>query len=454
MAWGPLGRCALPGACWTGEHRGVKRVSVFLAVTCVGLAAGVAASLSGASTTADVLWAATGAVGLAAAFGWVIASLIRHRLGVDVIAVFALAGALAVGEFLAAAIVAVMLASGRVLEARAAGQAERELRGLLGRTPGTVHRYEVDELVSVSLDAVTPGDLLLVKPGEVVPVDGRVEGADAVLDESALTGEALPIVRPVGDAVRSGVVNAGGPIDLRVTTTAEESTYAGVVRLVEAARADQAPFVRLADRYALWFVPLAVLAALLAWALSGDAVRAVAVLVVATPCPLLLAAPIAIVSGMSRCAHRGVIVKDGGALERLAQGRVLLFDKTGTITRGVPTVASVAVAPTVPLQPEEVLRPGGEPRPAVAAPVGIRDRCGPRAHDRGRPRAADGVRRGPRSRRGRRRRRAQRPRGEVAVGLRRAATCLGPRGAAPSRARRIGGGVRRRRQRAHRSDPP
>ena len=333
----------------------MKRVSVFLAVTCVGLAAGVAASLSGASTTADVLWAATGAVGLVAAFGWVIASLLRHRLGVDVIAVFALAGALAVGEFLAAAIVAVMLASGRVLEARAAGQAERELRGLLGRTPSTAHRHEVDELVSVSLDAVTPGDLLLVKPGEVVPVDGRVEGAEAVLDESALTGEALPVVRPVGDAVRSGVVNAGGPIDLRVTTTAEESTYAGVVRLVEAARADQAPFVRLADRYALWFVPLAVLGALLAWAVSGDAVRAVAVLVVATPCPLLLAAPIAIVSGMSRCAHRGVIVKDGGALERLAQGRVLLFDKTGTITRGVPTVASVAVAPAVSLHPEEVL---------------------------------------------------------------------------------------------------
>jgi heavy metal translocating P-type ATPase len=324
-------------------------------VALLGLLAGVVASVAGSSMVADWCWAVTGALGLAAALVWVAGSLVRGRLGVDVIAVFALAGALAVGEYLAAAIVALMLFSGRVLEARASGQAERELRALLGRTPQTAHRYEPAGLVSVPLGVVTPGDLLVVKPGEVVPVDGRVEGVDAVLDESALTGEALPVVRGIGDAVRSGVVNAGGPIDLRATTTATDSTYAGVVRLVEGARAERAPFVRLADRYALWFVPLAFVVALGAWVFSGDAVRAVAVLVVATPCPLLLAAPIAIVSGMSRCARRGVIVKDGSALERLAAGRVLLFDKTGTITRGEPTVAGVIVAPECALGSDEVV---------------------------------------------------------------------------------------------------
>ena len=188
------------------------------------------------------------------------------------------------------------------------------------------------------------GDLLLVHTGEVVPVDGRLVSPEAVVDESALTGEALPVSRSVGETIRSGVLNAGAPFELRATTSAAESTYAEIVRLVEAARSDRAPFTRLADRYAAWFLPLACLTALGAWLVSGDASRAVAVLVVATPCPLLLAAPIAIVSGLSRAARRGVIIKGGGALEQLANARVLLLDKTGTITRGEPDVVDVLVA--------------------------------------------------------------------------------------------------------------
>ena len=158
-----------------------------------------------------------------------------------------------------------------------------------------------------------------------------------LLDESALTGEPLPVERPAGDDVRSGVVNAGAPLDLVATAVAADSTYAGVVRLVEQAQAASAPFVRTADRLAVMFVPLTVVLAAAAWALSGDPVRAVAVLVVATPCPLLLAAPIAFISGLSRSARIGVVVKGGGALERLASGRVVLFDKTGTLTRASPS---------------------------------------------------------------------------------------------------------------------
>ena len=184
----------------------------------------------------------------------------------------------------------------------------------------------------------------MIRPGEVLAVDGMVEADVAVLDESALTGEALPVEHAVADVVRSGTVNAGAAFDLRANTSADESTYAGVVRLVEQAQAGSAPFVRMADRFAGWFLLVSLVIAGAAWAVSGDPVRAVAVLVVATPCPLILAAPVAIVSGLSRAARAGVIIKGGAALEQLARGTVLLLDKTGTLTEGRPTVAEVISA--------------------------------------------------------------------------------------------------------------
>jgi cation transport ATPase len=198
----------------------------------------------------------------------------------------------------------------------------------------------------VALDAVRVGDRLLVGPGEVVPVDGDAE-QPAVLDESVLTGEAMLVDRAGGERVASGVINAGPAFGLRAAATAGASTYAGIVRLAEQATADRAPMVRLADRYATAFLPLALLVAGVAWLLSGDAIRAVAVLVVATPCPLLLATPIAIVSGLSRAARHGVVVRDGGALERLGRATTLLVDKTGTLTVGRPTVTEVVAAPGV-----------------------------------------------------------------------------------------------------------
>jgi heavy metal translocating P-type ATPase len=335
----------IPAASW--------RPLALLVLAVLGLAAGGVLWLVGHHDAADGAWAATAVVGIVPALAWVIGSLRRRQPGVDLIAVLALGGAIAVGEYLAGSIITVMLATGRLLEARAAERAERELRRLLGRAPRMAHRYAGGTITDVPLADVRPGDLVLVRPGEVIGVDGRVEGAtEAVVDESALTGEAVPVERAPGDAVRSGVVNAGAPFDLRVTTSASDSTYAGIVHLVEGARAKRAPFVRMADRYAAVLVPVVLAIAGAAWLASGDAVRAVAVLVVATPCPLILAAPVALVSGMSRSARRGVIVKGGDVLERLAHGRVLLFDKTGTITRGEPTVADVQVAPGGPTRSE------------------------------------------------------------------------------------------------------
>ena len=321
------------------------RNAIFLGFAAGGLGAGMTARAVHAGSLGDAFWAAT-AVAALVPTAWSVAGGVRRREpGVDVVAVLALAGCLAVGEFLAGAVIAVMVASGALLESRAAARARRELAALLDRAPRIVHRYEAGGGISDPLlSEVVPGDRLLVKPGEVVPVDGRVDGAGATLDESALTGEPLPVERASGETVRSGSVNAGPPFDLRATTSSADSTYAGLVRLVEQAQRDKAPFVRLADRYALAFVPLSLAVSALAWILSGEARRAVAVLVVATPCPLILAVPVAIVSGLSRAARRGVVVKDGAALEALARARVLCFDKTGTLTAGRPALAEI-VAP-------------------------------------------------------------------------------------------------------------
>ncbi|MFL5736606.1 MAG: heavy metal translocating P-type ATPase [Actinomycetota bacterium] len=311
-----------------------------LIASVVGIAAGGVAYAAGAHDAADALWALTTVVGLVPLLVSVARDLANRESGVDVIALLAMGGALALGEYLAGAVIALMLSSGQTLEAYADARARRELSTLVGRAPRVVNRYAADELESVGIDAVEVGDRLLVKPGEVLPVDGVALGP-AVLDESALTGESRPVERAGGDQVRSGAVNAGGGFDLRAIATAQESTYAGIVRLVEEAQRQKAPFVRIADRYALIFVPVTLVIAAAAWAISGDAVRALAVLVVATPCPLILAAPIAIVAGISRAARRGIIVKGGGALEALGRGQVLLFDKTGTLTAGMPEVSDI-----------------------------------------------------------------------------------------------------------------
>jgi heavy metal translocating P-type ATPase len=319
-----------------------------VAVTLAGLGIGALAYLLGSHRAATLAWTTTTIVGIVVAAGWVIDALRRRRLGVDVIALLALCGALVVHEELAGAVIAVMLATGRALEAWAAGRARRELQALAERAPRQVHRHGTEELETVPLESVVPGELILVQPGEVVPLDGLMVSQAAITDESALTGEPIPVEHATGDPVRSGVVNAGGPFDLRVTTSARDSTYAGILRLVEAAETSTPPFVRLADRFAVWFLGATLVVAGAAWAVSGELSRAVAVLVVATPCPLILAAPVAFVSGLSRTAKRGVVVKGGGALERLARCRTLLFDKTGTITVGKPTVAAVVPAGVVP----------------------------------------------------------------------------------------------------------
>ncbi|WP_404870163.1 heavy metal translocating P-type ATPase [Kitasatospora griseola] len=318
---------------------------VLLGVVTLATLTGLIAWAAGARGFADQCWIVATAAAIAPALMWVVQALRRGRAGVDLIAVLALAGTLATGEYLAGALIALMLTSGRWLDAAAERRATRDLRALLRHAPRTARRRTGDTTETVPLADVRIGDRLVVGPGETVPVDGRITGHRAVLDESVLTGESAQVTREIGDPARSGAVNAGSAFELRATATEEHSTYAEIVRLTQQAGAERAPVIRLADRYAAWFLPIALAAAGLAWLLTGDAIRAVAVLVVATPCPLLLAAPVAIVSGISRAARKGVVVRDGAALETLGRARTVCLDKTGTLTSGRPRAFDIATAP-------------------------------------------------------------------------------------------------------------
>ncbi|MCV7379034.1 cadmium-translocating P-type ATPase [Mycobacterium alsense] len=324
---------------------GSRGRAALFALGVAALAAGGIAWLTGSPRLADACWMAGTFSAIIPASLWVVAALRRGRIGVDLIAVLSLVGTLLVGEYLAGALIAVMLSGGRALEAAAERRASHDLRALLEHAPRFARRRDGSAVSTIGLDEVAVDDLLVVGPGEVVPVDGRIASTAAVLDESVLTGESLGVERARGEPVRSGVVNAGGAFEMRATATADDSAYAQIVRMAADARAENAPVVRLADRYAAWFLPLALLVAGGAWLATGSATRAVAVLVVATPCPLLLAAPVAIVSGLSRASRRGVVVRGGAALENLGRARTLVMDKTGTLTIGQPVVIDVVTAP-------------------------------------------------------------------------------------------------------------
>ena len=294
--------------------------------------------------TSEPFWIASGIFGLIPAITWLIADIRNKTLGSDVLAFLSLASTLLTGEYFAASVISVMLASGRVLESWAVGQAERQLKSLLARMPRTVNRVEPNgELKIINVEEIAIGDRLLIRSGEITPTDG-VLSIDATLDESALTGEPLPVNRKVGEDISSGVLNAGAPFEFVATTTSENSTYEGIIKLVKSAQAQSAPGVRLANKWAARFVPIALAVAGLAWLLTGDIDRAVAVLVAATPCPLILAVPIAIVAGLSQSAKSGAVIKGGGILESISRVETVLLDKTGTLTHGGPAITSVCSA--------------------------------------------------------------------------------------------------------------
>jgi heavy metal translocating P-type ATPase len=309
------------------------------------LAAGLGASGFGNDQLADWTWAA-GALPVIVALG---VSMVRDisegRMGVDAVAFVAMAAALALNANLAAVVVAVMYAGGTTLEDFAVARAERDLRSLADRAPRIAHRRRDNAIEDIPVDAVRHGDAVLVRAGEIVPVDGILLSPAASLDESALTGEPMPVARNAGEGLRSGAVNASETFEMRAMATAGESTYAGIVRLVTAAQTAKAPFIRMADKYALLLLPITLALAAVAWLASGDPLRGLAVLVASTPCPLILAAPVAFIAGVSRAARLGILIKGGAPLEALARVHTVLFDKTGTLTVGGARVVAVETAP-------------------------------------------------------------------------------------------------------------
>lgn len=326
---------------------GLRRL--LAAVAFVGLAAGLLLSwqrwLPAPYLAPDLVWtAATLPVILALAVS-ILRDVLIGRVGVDAIALVSMSGALLLDQPLAAVVVALMYSGGVLLEDYARGKAQHDLRTLEDRSPRVAHRHRTGGVETISATEVDLGDELIVRAGELVPVDGSLLDAEVRLDESALTGEPLPVSRLAGQMLRSGTINAGEAFTMRATARADESTYAGILRLVAAAHTARAPFMRMADRFALLLLPITLLVAAGAWLSSGDPLRGLAVLVVATPCPLILAAPVAFIGGISRAARRGVLMKGSPALEALAAVRTAVFDKTGTLTQGGAELLQAEMAP-------------------------------------------------------------------------------------------------------------
>jgi heavy metal translocating P-type ATPase len=280
----------------------------------------------------------------AAPIAWQTLRDARHgRFATDIVATMAIVGALLLGQAIAGLVVVLMVRGGGALERYAEGRASAAVRALEEAAPRIAHRIDDDQIVDVPAGSVAIGDVLLIRPGELVPCDGVVTEGLSDLDTSSLTGEPIPIDAGPGTAVMSGTANGAGVLRLVTTAVASKSQYARIVELVRTAQSHKAPLQRMADRYAVWFTPITLVICAAAFAVTRDWTRVLAILVVATPCPLILATPVAFVGGINRAARRHIIIRNGSALERLAAVTTAVFDKTGTITVGEPRLDRVHV---------------------------------------------------------------------------------------------------------------
>jgi len=326
-----------------------KTFAAVIGVLCIGLLCHIAKQ----PLVSNWLFGITSILVLLPIAADMVKSILKKEYGLDLLAVTAITASLALGEFLAAIVIVFMLTGGEALEDYAQERAKKELNDLLKRAPKIAHKKFGTVFKDVAIDSVLVGDILRIKPGEVIPVDAMIVSGASTIDESALTGESFPVDKKKGDTLMSGSINQQAAIEVRALKTSHESQYEQIIAMVAEAASSRSPLVRIADTYSLQFTAISFAIAAVAWIFSGDPVRALEVLVVATPCPLLIATPAAIVSGMSRAAAHGIIIKNGAALESLARLNAIAFDKTGTLTRGAPEVKHIL--PVVAYSEEELL---------------------------------------------------------------------------------------------------
>ncbi len=321
----------------------MKKISAYIIplFTLLGLAIGAVFYFAGNYTLDHIVWMVTMILGTIPILWRIVSDIIRGHFGIDLIAIAAIATSFFLGQYLAGTIILLMLSGGEALETYALKRARKELSSLISNAPTFGHVKKDGLILDTPVADIHIGDIIIIKPGELVAADGVVISGTSQMDESALTGESMPVEKTPGSGVLSGSVNKSAVLEVRVVRPASESKYEQIIKLVRQAEENRAPVVRLADRYSIWFTAITFVIAVFAWFLAKDSIRLLAVLVVATPCPLILATPIAMISGISRAASRGIIVKNGGALEKLAEAKAFIFDKTGTLTLGQPEIVNV-----------------------------------------------------------------------------------------------------------------
>lgn len=320
-----------------GFFREYRLLSFVLITTLTG---GIFAILD-KTTLANVLLGSASVVALIPLIWNMVEEVRTGRYGIDILAATAIITSLLLKEYWAAVVIVIMLTGGKALEDYAERRAKTELSALLERKPHTAHMIRGHKVVDVSVNDVSANEKLVIMPGEVIPADATIIEGSTNVDESSLTGESIPLEKTIGDQLMSGAINIDGTITVQTLRSPKDSQYEQIIKLVRSAANANSPFVRLADAYSIPFTIVSFLIAGLVWFVTGDPMRFLQVLVVATPCPLLLAAPIALISGMSRAAKHGIIIKSGTVLEKLAAAKTFAFDKTGTLTIGKPSVSGV-----------------------------------------------------------------------------------------------------------------
>ncbi|MCA0456063.1 MAG: cadmium-translocating P-type ATPase [Chloroflexi bacterium] len=323
-----------------------------------GLALGAVVRFgAGRVDLADLIWLATLVIGGAPVVYETTKGMLKGDFASDVVAMLAIIAAVLTQEYFAGVIIVLMQSGGEALESYSLRRASSSLEKLLARAPRTAHRRTDTRIEDIQVEQVQIGDTLVVRPGDLIPVDGKLLSAQAEVDEAALTGEPLAAPKKAGGVLLSGSVNVGDAFEMQASQLSVDSKYAKIVELVRKAQEEKPPLQRLADRYAVWFTPVTLVMCALGWLITGNPHTILSVLVVATPCPLILAVPVAIISGINRAASFGIIVKGGTAIEQIGRAQAIVFDKTGTLTYGKPTVQKII--PFNGRPPVEIMRLAG-----------------------------------------------------------------------------------------------